>query len=155
MRSSPLLLLTVVALGFALIAVPLARLTWADDRTGTGRTTPALASTDLTSGSGSVPVRILVRYAHAPRRVVVRAGAEVVATFGLPEASAGGQMEQSGRIALTPGAWLELLVEVEWPDGTPPTALGVELEPDGFETRRATLWSDTPTAAEVLSFSWR
>lgn len=153
MRSSPLLMLAVVALGFALIAVPLARLTWADDRAGLKDA--AVSMLPLTADADSVPVRLLIRYAHAPLRVVVRAGTEVVATFGPPEASAVGHMEQSGRVALGSERWLELLVEAEWPDSTPPTALGLELEPDGFETRRATLWADTPVATEVLSFSWR
>ena len=155
MRSSPLLLLAVVALGFALIAVPLARLTWANDRAAGTSAAAAEPAAPTGGATESVPALLVVRYAHAPLRVVVRVGEEVAATFGPPGPEAGGQMEQSIRLAVPSDGFLDVLVEAQWPDGTPPTALGLELEPDGLETRRATLWSDVPTVSEVLGFSWK
>jgi hypothetical protein len=30
----------------------------------------------------------------------------------------------------------------------------VEVEPDGQETRRTTVWTDTPSLSELVTFSW-
>ena len=48
----------------------------------------------------------------------------------------------------------ELIVSATWPEGTPETALTVELEPDGFETRSETRWSSGTELNEVLTFTW-
>jgi hypothetical protein len=46
-------------------------------------------------------------------------------------------------------------VEATWPENTPATALGVEVEPDGRETRRATVWAEGAAVTELLTFSWK
>lgn len=39
----------------------------------------------------------------------------------------------------------------KWPEGTPDTALTVEVEPDGFETRSETRWSTGSALSEILT----
>jgi hypothetical protein len=154
MRPSPLLLLALVAIGFALIAVPLARLTGAegawhgDDQ----------ASLTASSGEGNgdeVAAVVRVRFAHAPLRVVLTQDGRSVATFAAPADPATGQMDQTATLRLAAETPLDLLVEATWPDNTPATALGVEVEPDGRETRRATVWAEGAALTELLTFSWK
>lgn len=152
MRPSPLVLLAFVAIGFALIAVPLARLTGAEGAWRGGSTgTP---SADGPAAAG-VPTLVRIRFAHAPLTVRLMQDGRPVAEFGVPEDPASGQMERSAVVEGPLEAPLDLLVEATWPEGTPPTALGVEVEPDGAETRRATVWAEGMALAELLTFSWK
>ena len=160
MRPSPLVLLALVAVGFALIAVPLARLTRADSTRQLERgVAPGTTATGLLPGADEVAGLVRVRAAHAPLRVTVSQDGRRVAEFGAPAGAAAGAlaepMEQPVVLRWVVEAPLDLLVEATWPDGTPPTALGVEVEPDGEETRRVTVWSDGAAMTELLTFSWK
>ncbi len=150
MRSSPLVSLAVVAGGFALASVPLARLTGAEG----ARRADAGADTAAASDGSSVRSLLRVRYAHEPERVALTHEGSVIAEFSGPWDAARGQVERDVTIRLPEGEPLEVMVEAEWPAGTPPTALGVEWEPDGLETRRRTAWTEVGSLAEALTFSW-
>jgi len=153
MRPSPLVLLALVAVGFALIAVPLARLTGAE---GASRpTTGGAAAAPAAAGAGLVTSWVRLRFAHPPLKVTLSQDGRSVAVFAAPADAASGLMEQACELALPPGEVIDLLVEATWPGGTPPTALGVEVEPDGQETRRATVWTEAPALTELLTFSWK
>lgn len=153
MRPSPLVLLAFVAIGFALIAVPLARLTRAE---GARRVVaPGTAAVVDGTGAPGVPTLVRIRFAHAPLAVTVMQDSRLVAEFGVPEDPGSGQMERSAVLAGPVDAPVDLLVEATWPAGTPPTALGVEVEPDGAETRRATVWAEDLSLSELLTFSWK
>jgi len=156
MRPSPLVLLALVALGFAVIAVPLARLTGAE---GAVRRSPAgPEAADGVSGTGAaggVETLVRIRFAHPPLAVKISQDARTLAVFGAPSDPTTGQMEARSTLALAADEAADLLVEAAWPEGTPATALGVEVEPDGHETRRATVWTDGPALVELLNFSWK
>jgi hypothetical protein len=49
---------------------------------------------------------------------------------------------------------IELFLDAKWADGTPKTALSVEVEPDGYEARIQTRWSTDAAMNEVLVFTW-
>ena len=141
MRSSPLLLLSLVVLGFGALAGPLAWLTQA---------TPA-APQAIAAEPASHRVNTLVRlrFAHPPVKVSVKEADRVIATFDTP---ADNPIEITDTLALENG--MELTIESAWPAGTPWTAVTIEIEPDGFEARSATRWTDSARLTEVVSFSW-
>lgn len=153
MRTSPLVLLALVAFGLSLIAVPLVRLTGSG---GVRRAPVVVGAEAAPSGTGQeVPSLIRVRFAHAPVQVRVTQDGRAVAAFGAADAGEDGRMERTGTVRWAADGWVDLLVEAEWAAGTPSTALGVEVEPDGQETRRATVWADGGVLAEMLTFSWK
>lgn len=154
MRPSPLVLLALVAIGFALIALPLTRLTGAADAAWTPRAEPAGGGSTDPSTMGAVESLIRLRFAHAPISVKIQQNGVELAALGAPTDPSSGQIEIRQSLTLGAGPSLDLLVEATWPDGTPATALGVEVEPDGQETRRTTVWTDTPTLSELVTFSW-
>lgn len=47
-----------------------------------------------------------------------------------------------------------LLVRASWPEGTPLTALLLELTPEGLEDRSKTLWGETDIIEEI-QFQWQ
>lgn len=153
MRPSPLVLMVFVAIGFALIAIPLVRLTRAEGAWRGGEERVAAGPGEGRTPGVSTLVRI--RFAHAPVRVTLTQDGRPVADFGVPEDPGSGQMERSAHLAGPVEAPVDLLVEATWPEGTPPTALGVEVEPDGAETRRATVWGEGSSLTELLTFSWK
>jgi hypothetical protein len=149
MRSSPLMMLVLVAAGLALIAVPLTRLTRAERVTG-----PAFVEAGDAAAGERVAVRVAVRFVHEPSEVVVRQDGVVVASLERTGGSGGGEAEARGEMRIVTGSEVELEVEAAWPEGTPLTALQVELEPDGHDVRRGTLWVEGAGAREWLTFLW-
>ena len=153
MRPSPLVLLALVAVGFALIAVPLARLT------GSGGAWTARVDggpmMEEAGAAATVTTLVRIRFAHPPLGVTLTQDGREVAVFGAPGADAGGLLEQTAALNGPAEGLIDVLVEAAWADGTPPTALGVELEPDGHETRRLTAWTDGAALTEMLTFSWK
>jgi hypothetical protein len=153
MRPSPLVLLALVAVGFSLIAVPLARLT---GESGAWQAPATEPSTSAEAGAApGVSTLVRIRFAHPPLGVTVTQDGRRVATFGAPDGDAGGLLEQQATLRWPAEGPVDMLVEATWADGTPPTALGVELEPDGHETRRLTAWTEGATLTEMLTFSWK
>lgn len=97
-----------------------------------------------------VPTLARLRFAHKPLTVSLKQGAEELAqkldlTASPVEFKTAIEVSHDGN---------ELLLSATWPEGTPETALTLELEPDGFETRRETRWSSGAAMEEVLTFSW-
>jgi hypothetical protein len=153
MRPSPLVLLALVAMGLALIAVPLARLTGSD---GYQRAPiEARGQPAGTTAETAVASLIRIRFAHPPLEVTLSQDGRPIARFPAPDEPADGTMEQQTTMNLPIDGLVDLLVEATWTEGTPPTALGVEVEPDGYETRRTTAWTDGGALAEWLTFSWK
>lgn len=142
MRGSPPIQLFLLALAFALLAFPLTRLT------GGGARVARAAAT--TAEVREVPALIRLRFAHPPRQIRLSqderdllAGADLWAS----------PVEIETRLRLgTDGE--ELRLEATWPEGTPDTAISVEIEPEGHETREQTRWSDGPELNDLLLFQW-
>jgi|LakMenEpi03Aug12_release.lakeMendotaPanAssembly.Ray.scaffolds.fasta_scaffold1512076_1 hypothetical protein len=97
-----------------------------------------------------VPVRIRVRYAHAPEMMRLEAGERDLlkgASLGTSPVECEAEMEigHEGN---------ELVLEVKWPEGVGATAVTVELEPEGLDMRSETRWSDGGAISDVLTFVW-
>ena len=149
MRSSPLLLLAIVIAGFALAAVPLARLTAA--RPETQHTHDETApSRDTAPGNAATETLLRVRFAHRPESLRLGHAGKTLAVFEQPTSS---PVEASISLPLTDET-CELFVEAAWAEGTPETALTVELEPSGHESRSATVWTDAGSVSEMMFFTW-
>jgi hypothetical protein len=172
MRSSPLLMLALVGGGLALIAVPLVRLTGAEGAWRGGMVGRGAGEVQGGDGEASgLPVLVRLRFAHEPLRVLVTQDGREVILVEAPGRAAGGEVEKRGvlmgptgepgevekrGVLMGPtGEPVELVVEASWPEGTGLTALGVELEPDGLENRRETVWAEGGSASELLTFSWK
>jgi hypothetical protein len=97
-----------------------------------------------------VPVRIRVRYAHAPEMMRLEAGERDFlkgASLGTSPVECEAEMEigHEGN---------EFVLEVKWPEGVGATAVTVELEPEGLDMRSETRWSEGGAISDVLTFVW-
>lgn len=157
MRGSPPLHLLLLAAAFMLVALPLWRLTCA--RPG---------SHGHTHG-GPVVVRgvddhpeeehvhhltttVRVWFAHRPLSVSLMAG-ETELLKEVNWAAAEAPVEVGVELEIGHDG-NELVLEASWPEGTPLTAVTVELEPEGLETRAETRWATEGEVSDVLTFEW-
>jgi hypothetical protein len=97
-----------------------------------------------------VSTLLRLRFAHQPLTVSLKQeDKELVAKLDLSaspaELKADIEISHEGN---------EFLLSATWPEGTPDTALTVELEPEGFDTRSETRWSSAGELNEVLTFTW-
>lgn len=147
MRGFPPIQIFLLALAFGLLAIPLVQLT------GNTANTPALSANMNESPAAkveAVPTLIRLRYAHKPTSVSLKqAGKELLGALDLAESPCETQIKM---IIAKAGDDLELIAT--WPPGTPETALTVEIEPDGLESRSQTRWSTDATLNEILTFIW-
>ena len=149
MRGSPPKHLLLLLLAFALIAVPLARLTL-----GNGRELVAETETSLVSLAEPMErlARVVLRFAHQPQTLSLLSG-ERDLLEGVDWSESPVELE-------VPLPWgkegLELVVEARW-DLEPgvATAVTVEVEPEGEEQRSETRWSDGGSISDVLTFEWK
>jgi hypothetical protein len=141
MRGSPPIQIFLLGLMFVVLAVPLSHLT--------GTTTPAKAAAVEKVVEKSVKGLVRVRYAHRPATLSVRIGEKEV--IGSVE---GSPMEVDAPLPSTKDG-VDVFVKATWPEGTPDTAVTVELEPDGLATRSETRWSSSASLDEVMTFEWK
>lgn len=141
MRGFPPIQIFLLCLAFIVLAVPLSHLTG----TSTQARPVVLATAKAEKSSGAW---LRVRYAHRPATLSVKiADQELVASI---EAS---PMEiQTTLVAVEKG--VDVFLAATWPEGTPDTALTLEIEPDGLESRTETRWSSEATLDEVVTFDW-
>ena len=142
MRGSPPLHLVLFVIGFALLAVPLARLTFA--RTNA----PVNREVSVPDGTRT---QIRLRFAHVPIRASVKLeGRELLAA----NFTRAGNIEFQTELSI-PNEGIEFQVSVVWPDGTPDTAFSMELEPDGLDAQSQTRWSGGARMNDVIAFEWK
>jgi hypothetical protein len=48
----------------------------------------------------------------------------------------------------------EMSLSAKWPEGTPETAVTIEIEPEGFDRVSETVWAAGNLDEEVLLFKW-
>jgi hypothetical protein len=145
MRGSPPLHLILFVIGFALLAVPLAQLTFA--RAERSATLPSQHAIDKT------PIIVRMRFAHAPSSVSLKLdGIEVLPTSSTQHPAT--RIEARAALPLPPEG-IELSIAAKWPEGTPDTAVTIELEPDGLEAQSQTRWSRKHEMNDVLAYEWR
>lgn len=147
MRGSPPLHLVLFAIGFVLLAVPLAQLTFARPAAKGG----VIVQTEPDAPTTSAYVRL--RFAHKPESLSVQLDGRELVTPGSLQ-SAMSVIEIKENLLLTSDG-LELLVNSKWPAGTPDTALSLELEPDGFDMQSQTRWSSGNHLSDALTFHWK
>jgi hypothetical protein len=146
MRGSPPLHLVLFVVGFALLAVPLAQLTFARPAR------PAEAREE--APSADTPTVIRLRFAHVPSSVSLKLdGAELLGKSSGPLSNRL-RMETRGNLHI-PSDGIELGIAAKWPQGTPDTAVTLELEPDGLDAQSQTRWSSGASLNEVLSYQWK
>lgn len=94
---------------------------------------------------------VRIRFAHAPQTLSLKQGDKEVLKQPLDlkqsplEVKAELEVSHDGN---------EFILAATWPEGTPETAVTVELEPESFETRSETRWSSGTQMEEVLTFTW-
>ncbi|MGV3658955.1 MAG: hypothetical protein ACO1TE_02190 [Prosthecobacter sp.] len=141
MRGFPPIQIFLLCLAFIALAVPLSHLTGTS--TQDKPATKAEKKAEKSSGA-----RLRVRYAHRPATLSVKiADKELVG-----EVTASPLEIKTTLLAADEG--VDVFLAATWPEGTPDTALTLEVEPDGLESRTETRWSSGAALDEVLSFVW-
>lgn len=145
MRGFPPVQIFLLVLAFALLAIPLSHLT--------GNVVVRPSEVDepgAKAAAKEISAWVRLRWAHPPTRLsLMHDGAELLQK---PDLTAG-SLEFKTR--LKPGRNTEeWLVDATWPEGTPDTALTLEVQPDGRDTRQDTRWSSAGTLSDVITLSW-
>ena len=147
MRGFPPLHVLIFAVAFALLALPLSRLTFArPDAAPTSHVKTEKKAED------KVPTFIRMRLAHVPISLSLQVdGHELLS----PEQQKPKETEISldTEIAI-PADGIEIIATATWPDGTPDTALTLELEPNEKENRSLTNWSTGNKLSAPYTFRW-
>ncbi len=149
MRGSPPLQLLIVTLGLLAFAWPLRRLTAERPVQAAAPVAPAGAA--VRPGTSAVHATLFVRFAHRPEKVEVLDAHGSLWKAEQPEVS---PVEVPLQVVVENDA-AELTVRAQWPAGTPETALGLTLEPDGRESRETTVWSAETGLERIVLFQWK
>ena len=143
MRGFPLLNGAFILLALGVILVPLLRLT------GDPAETPS-SSEVATEDSEKREVAMVVRYAHEPASLAISHLGEAIW-----ETTSSAEMKQGKKVSMEiPDEGFDLFVSVEWPAGTPETALQLTLTPESLEEQTQVLWGQGDYG-DVLSFVWK
>lgn len=133
---------------FAALAVPLVQLTSAKPVMPVSAPTEDVTlKSDL---SKPVPTLIRARFAHQPKLLTVKLGERLLLNLGI-----GPSPVEASTSLVIPVDGIELQVDAEWPSGTPDTALTLEVEPDGLDTKTETRWSNGPALSDFVPFVWK
>ena len=143
MRGFPPIQIFLLVLTFVVLAVPLSHLT--------GTTTPAKAAepAKVAEETKSVKALVRVRYAHRPVTLSVKIG-EKELMGGIEDSP----MEVDASLP-SPKDGVDVFLKATWPEGTPDTAVTLEVEPDGLATRSETRWSSAASLDEVITLEWK
>lgn len=129
-------------LAFGALAVPLVNLT-------TARKVVAVETVIHEAATHKALLRI--RFAHSPKSLTLKQGGKEF----LPSPDLASSPVEARADFEIPAEGIEFILSAEWPDGTPDTALTLEIEPDGLDTKAETRWSLGSTMTEVISFRWK
>jgi hypothetical protein len=142
MRGFPPLHLILLTLIFAIIGIPLYRLTTAG---------PVTQRESEPVAGAKTAAYIRLKYAHRPTELTAKLGTEdLMKGVSLDENS----LEKEVEISIPPDGF-EIILSAKWPEGTPDTALTLEVEPAGLDSKKETRWtSGSPELNEVIVFDW-
>ena len=144
MRGYPPIQLFFLMLAFGAMAVPLAKLTFARPQVAAPVERPKIESK-------LIPSLLRIRYAHRPKSVSLKLGdRELLATSALDASP----VETNVGLEI-PADGIEFNLTAEWPEGTSDTALTLEVEPDGLDSKGETRWSSGNELTEVIPFQWK
>jgi hypothetical protein len=168
MRGYPPLHLVVLLLAFAGLAMPLWRMTGAGnqvvmvhdhdeldhdehaDEDGTAVVQGGDSHLEGAHRHEAVHALIRVRYAHKPLTLsLTQEGRELLGGADLSESP----LELEGDIEVSHDG-NEMSLSAKWPEGTPETAVTIEIEPEGFDRVSETVWAAGNLDEEVLLFKW-
>lgn len=142
MRGFPPIQIFLLVLTFVVLAVPLSHLT--------GTTGPAKAAVaEKVVQVKDVKALVRVRYAHRPATLSVKIGEKEV-IGGIEDSP----MEVDASLP-SPKDGVDVFVKATWPEGTPDSAITLEVEPDGLATRSETRWSSAASLDEVITLEWK
>lgn len=145
MRGFPLREMLVLVLGLGLLGWPLYRVTAQRDRGG-----DEVALGGLQGEGEMKAAELMVRAAHPMdflKVTVIHAGGREEAFHA--KAGELGEGDFTQEISYAKEGRVAFKVEVEWPAGTPETAVMLRLEPEGEEGREWTFWGETTLVEEV------
>ena len=147
MRGFPPLHVLTFLVAFALLAIPLSRLTFA--RVDEMPVRPAKVEK---AASEKVPTFIQIRMAHAPTSLSLKVdGHELLS----PEQQKSGDTKLSFDTELSiPSEALEISATATWPEGTPSTVLTLDLEPSEKQNQSQTNWSIGNKLSAAYTFRW-
>lgn len=143
MRGAPPLHLVLLAVAFALFAIPLAQLTFARHET------VMVKAEAPTTASLKTEALLRIRFAHVPQSLSLKMGDREL----MPSLPLVSPLEIRTDMVI-PTEGLDLMLDVAWPAGTPETAVTIDLEPDGLDTQSHTRWSSGTQLHEILPFHW-
>jgi hypothetical protein len=141
MRGFPPIQIFLLCLMFGVIAVPLSHLT--------GETSNAKVVVTSSEAASSINALLRLRFAHRPASLSLKV-ADQEAFSAVGESPMEAEVSLS---ALERG--VDVFLVATWPEGTPDTALTLEIEPDGLEVRSETRWSSSGGLDEVITFTWK
>lgn len=144
MRGYPPVHLLILMLAFGAMAVPLAHLTFAK---------PGVAAPGARPKADSklIPSLLRLRFAHKPKSISLTLGGhELLSAPSFDSLT----FEMTTGLDI-PADGIEFILSAEWPDGTQDTALTLEIQPDGLDTKTETRWSLGASMTEVISFQWK
>lgn len=145
MRGSPPVQLALLLAGFLLVAVPLMQLTNARN------VEPGAAVPETVESQAATAATVRVRFAHRPAGLSIKHGDRDL----LQGVDASESPVETGVELVIPKEGIEFQVSARWPEGTPDTALTVELEPDAMDAQSQTRWSVGGAMQETFVFQWK
>lgn len=141
MRGFPPIQIFLLCLMFGVLAVPLSHLT--------GEMSNAKVVASSSEKAPDVKALLRLRFAHRPASLSLKVA-------DLEELSAVGDSPMETEVSLPAlDHGVDIFLAATWPEGTPDTALTLEIEPDGFEVRSETRWSSSGGLDEVITFTWK
>lgn len=143
MRGFPPIQIFLLCLAFIALAVPLMQLT------GSSSVDKPVLRPAAKTEKSSTGVWLRLRYAHPPASLSLKIGGkEVISSVGASP------MEVQASLSAVRGG-TDMFLTATWPEGTPDTAITLEVEPDGLDSRSETRWSSAGSLDEVLTFVWK
>jgi len=141
MRGFPPIQILLLCLTFGALAVPLSHLTGENSHA-------KVKSSPSPEAASSVKALLRLRFAHQPTSLSLR----VADQQDITEIAASPLEADVTLPALEHG--VDVFVIATWPEGTPDTAVTLEIEPEGLEMRSETRWSSAGGLDEVITFTW-
>ena len=126
-------------LAFGAMAVPLAQLTFAKPKV-------APPAARQKAASKLIPSLLRIRCVPGPTSVSLKLGDRELLPASARETSADLDIPADG---------VEFILSATWPEGTADTALALEIQPEGLDTKSETRWSSGSQMTEVISFQWK
>jgi hypothetical protein len=136
------------AVAFALLAIPLSHLTFAR----LDETPMALVKVEKQENE-KVPTFMRVRLAHKPSTLSLTVDGKELLSADQQKPQ---ELDLSLEAPLTiPAEGVEIFAKATWPEGTPDTAVTIDLEPSEKDPKSQTNWSAGTELGSAYLFQWK